>query len=100
MAKKTICQLAKIVSSQPMMTLLFLNSISGGEIIIVFLFILIFFGADKIPQFARTFGRTMRQMRDATQSIQKDIENSANEVKKDFSEVKKNVEKQIDESGK
>ena len=82
------------------MTLLFLNSISGGEIIIVFLFILIFFGADKIPQFARTFGRTMRQMRDATQSIQKEIENSANEVKKDFSEVKKNVEKQIDESGK
>ena len=82
------------------MTLLFLNSISGGEIIIVFLFILIFFGADKIPQFARTFGRTMRQMRDATQSIQKDIENSANEVNKDFSEVKKNVEKQIDESGK
>lgn len=82
------------------MSLLFLNSISGGEIIIVFLFILIFFGADKIPGFARTFGRAIRQMKDATQSIQDDIQNSAKEVKKDFDDVKKNVENQIKESGK
>ncbi|TXC81644.1 Sec-independent protein translocase subunit TatA/TatB [Luteibaculum oceani] len=79
------------------MSYLFLNSISGGEIILVFLFILIFFGADKIPSFARTFGRAIRQMRDATQSIQDDIQSSANEVKKDFNKIQKDVEKETGE---
>ncbi len=81
-------------------TFLFLNGISGGEVILVFLFILIFFGADKIPQFARTFGRTMRQMRDATSSIQKDFESSASEVRKDFKEIKDNVSRQGSQVGK
>ena len=64
------------------MVLLF--GISGGEVIIVLLFVLIFFGADKIPGIARTMGRTMRQIKDATSDIQRDIQNSANEVKDQF----------------
>ena len=65
-----------------LMVLLF--GISGGEVIIVLLFVLIFFGADKIPGIARTMGRTMRQIKDATSDIQRDIQNSANEVKDQF----------------
>ncbi len=60
-------------------TLLF--GISGGEIFMVLLFVLIFFGSDKIPGIARTMGRTMRQIKDATSDIQNDIQNSANQVK-------------------
>jgi sec-independent protein translocase protein TatA len=60
--------------------LLFFN-ISGGEIFIIVLFILIFFGADKIPEIARTMGRTMRQIKDATGEIQKDIQSSVKDVK-------------------
>ena len=62
------------------MQLLFFN-ISGGEIFIIVLFILIFFGADKIPEIARTMGRTMRQIKDATGEIQKDIQSSVKDVK-------------------
>lgn len=65
-----------------LMVLLF--GISGGEIFIVLLFVLIFFGADKIPGIARTMGRTMRQIKDATSDIQKDIQNSAKGVKDQF----------------
>ncbi len=61
-------------------TILFF-SISGGEIFVVVLFILIFFGADKIPGIARTMGRTMRQVKDATSEIQRDIEGSVKQVK-------------------
>ena len=75
------------------MVLLF--GISGGEIFVIFLFILIFFGADKIPGIARTMGRTIRQVKDATSDIQRDIQNSANSVKdqvKDTFEDKRNKE--------
>ncbi|MGB0166742.1 MAG: Sec-independent protein translocase subunit TatA/TatB [Luteibaculum sp.] len=80
--------------------MLFFNGISGGEVILVFFFILIFFGADKIPEFARTFGRTIRQMRDASQSIQKDFENSAREVKQDFRKIQQDVEKEEEDFNK
>lgn len=61
------------------MVLLF--GISGGEIFLVLLFILVFFGADKIPGFARTMGKTIRQVKDATSEIQRDIQNTAKDVK-------------------
>ena len=66
-----------------------LFGISGGEIFVILLFVLIFFGADKIPGVARTMGRTIRQIKDATADIQRDIQNSANAVK---DQIKDSVE--------
>ncbi len=74
-----------------------LIGISGGEIIVVFLFILIFFGADKIPGFARTMGRTIRQVRDATGDIQRDIQDSMKDVKKEAKSAEKSVKKSLDQ---
>lgn len=77
--------------------MILLFGISGGEIFIVMLFVLVFFGANKIPGIARTMGRTIRQVKDATSDIQRDIQNSANSVKdqvKDtFDENKKKEDK-------
>lgn len=70
-------------------------SISGGEIFVVLLFILLFFGADKIPGFARTMGRTIRQIKDATDDIQRDIQDSAKSVKRDFQNSTKEVKDQV-----
>lgn len=61
------------------MVLLF--GISGGEIFLVLLFVLVFFGANKIPGFARTMGKTIRQVKDATSEIQRDIQKSAKDMK-------------------
>jgi sec-independent protein translocase protein TatA len=72
-----------------------LFGISGGEVIIVLLFILIFFGADKIPGFARTMGRTIRQIKDATSDIQRDIQNSARDVKDQFHEQSSDFQKSV-----
>ena len=52
---------------------LLLDGISTGELFFVFLIILIFFGSKSIPKMARTFGRGIRQIRDASQEIQDDI---------------------------
>jgi len=58
--------------------------IGGQEIIMIFLFIVIFFGSSKIPDLARTLGRTMREVKDASNEIKKEIRDSANNVKDDL----------------
>ena len=50
--------------------------ISGAEIIIVLLFIVMFFGAKKIPQIARGLGRAIREIRAASNDIKHEIRQS------------------------
>lgn len=63
---------------------LFLNDIGTGEVLLILVFILIFFGAKSIPGLARTMGRTMRQIKDASSDLQNEIRKSGNEMKKDL----------------
>jgi len=56
----------------------------ASEIILVFLVYLLFFGAKGIPSLARNMGRALRQFKDATNDIQKDIMDSARDVKKEI----------------
>ncbi len=62
-------------------TFLFLN-LGGGEIIIVLLVVLLFFGSNKIPELARGLGRGIREFKDATSGVQREIEDSMREVPK------------------
>ena len=62
--------------------------IGGPEIIIILLFILIFFGSSKIPDLARTLGKTIREVKDEYNEIKKEIRDSASEVKDDL-DIKK-----------
>ncbi len=47
---------------------------------VVLLFVLLFFGSKGIPEMARTLGRTMRQVRDASNEVQREIQRGATEV--------------------
>ena len=60
--------------------------ISGQEIIIVLLFIIIFFGSSKIPSLARTLGRTMRDVKDASSDSKKEIRDSASQIENNLEE--------------
>jgi len=62
--------------------LLFLN-LGGGEIFLIVLVVLLFFGSSKIPELARGLGRGIREFKDATNGIQREIEESARNIKKD-----------------
>ncbi|MGB0172478.1 MAG: Sec-independent protein translocase subunit TatA/TatB [Flavobacteriaceae bacterium] len=73
--------------------------ISGAELVFVFFVILLVFGADKVPDIARTLGKGMRQVRNATQDIKSEIEKSAEkqgldtkQIEQDLKEVKDEVE--------
>ena len=74
--------------------LLFLNSLGGGEVLIILVFALIFFGSKKIPEMAKGLGKGMREMKDAMQGIKSDINESINldEEKKIVEDIKKDID--------
>jgi sec-independent protein translocase protein TatA len=51
--------------------------ISGPEIFVILLIVVMLFGADKLPEIARGLGKGMRQIKDATNDIKREIKNSA-----------------------
>ena len=73
---------------------LFLNDVSGSEIVVIFLFILIFFGSKSIPGIAKTLGRGLYQIRNATSEIQNEIKKSGVDVGKDLNLKNILIEKQ------
>lgn len=72
--------------------LLFFN-LGGGEIFVIVLFVLMFFGSKRIPEMMRGMGKGIRMFKDATQDIQRDIEDSVKDVKKDIDETTKHLKK-------
>ena len=80
--------------------ILFLESIGTGELMLILMFVLFFFGSKKIPELARGLGKGMREMKDAVQGIQKDIQDGVNleEEKKLIDDVKKEMKSPGDET--
>ncbi|MEO9483474.1 MAG: twin-arginine translocase TatA/TatE family subunit [Ekhidna sp.] len=52
------------------------------EMIIIALFIIIFFGAKKIPEIARGMGKGIREFKDATKEIKNEINEGSKEETK------------------
>ena len=76
--------------------------ISGPEIMVVMLIVVMVFGADKIPEIARGLGKGMRQIKDATNDIKKEIKDSSEkntidpnitkDLQKEASSIKDSIE--------
>lgn len=81
--------------------------ISGQEIFLIVLIAVMLFGADKIPEIARGLGKGMRQIKDATNDVKREINRSAKEsgidtefikdINKEVNEVKKTVTDNLDD---
>ena len=67
-----------------------LFNISGGEFIIVALIFLVLFGPKQIPTMARSAAKVIKQVRNATNDIKREIMDSAEDQK--LTEVKKTIE--------
>ncbi len=70
--------------------------ISGAEIGFIMFIVLLVFGADKVPDIARGLGKTMRQIKDATNDIKSEITKGAEKQGIDI-DITKDVQKQIDQ---
>lgn len=81
--------------------------IGTSEMFFIIVIAVMVFGADKIPELARGFGKGLRQIKDATNDIKKEINKTAKEsgidtsivsdIKKGVSKAKMAVEENIDD---
>tara|TARA_R110000868_G_scaffold304437_19_gene565346 strand:+ start:1919 stop:2134 length:216 start_codon:yes stop_codon:yes gene_type:complete len=56
------------------------NGIGTTEIIIVAIFVLVFFGAKRIPELAKGLGQGIKEFRQASKDIKKEIEDSSKDI--------------------
>ena len=68
--------------------------IGTPELVLVGVVLLLLFGADKIPDFARGLGKIIRQAKDARAYITDEITKGVNEV----NDVKKTLQKSTEEA--
>ncbi|MDD4107573.1 MAG: twin-arginine translocase TatA/TatE family subunit [Prolixibacteraceae bacterium] len=71
--------------------------VSGGELVLVMLLALLFFGSKAIPDIAKTLGKGMREFKKATNEIKREINEHTSEIKKDLDEVKDSVKQGTDD---
>ncbi|WP_299054707.1 twin-arginine translocase TatA/TatE family subunit [uncultured Polaribacter sp.] len=70
--------------------------ISGPEIMVIMLIVVMLFGADKIPEIARGLGKGIRQVKDATNDIKREIQDSSEKIDVQKA-VSKDVSKEIND---
>lgn len=56
------------------------GGIGTTEIIIVAIFVLVFFGAKRIPELAKGLGQGIKEFRKASSDIKKEIEDSSKDI--------------------
>lgn len=72
--------------------------IGGGELIFIMFIVLMLFGSDKVPEMARTMGKAMAQLKNATNDIKNEIQKGADANGFDqnmLSDLKNNITSQI-----
>ena len=80
------------------MTLLFLNSLGTGEVILIMFVVLILFGSKGIPGVVKNLGRGLNEIRNASNEIKRDIQKAGLEMRKDLQiddtvdQIKKDLE--------
>ncbi len=77
------------------MVFVFFN-LGFGELFAIFVVVLLLFGADKIPEFARSLGKGIRYVKDATDGVKRDIQTSVDEVKVSIDANMKEVKEGVD----
>ncbi len=88
----------ELMLTMPLGTLLF--GISGGEIMVLLLLVLLLFGPGKIPEIARMIGRGMSEVKKVQREINTEIHRYSSEVEREAREVENRLRKMSEESEK
>jgi sec-independent protein translocase protein TatA len=65
-----------------MQPLAFLQNLSSWEIVLIFLVVLLFFGAKRLPELFRSFGKSVKEFKKATTEIEEDIRSAMDDEPK------------------
>jgi sec-independent protein translocase protein TatA len=78
--------------------------ISGAEIFVILVIIVMLFGADKLPELARGLGKGMQQLKNATNEVKKEITESAKaqgidaDIAKDIDKEVRNIKNKVQDN--
>jgi len=61
--------------------LAFIGSLGGQEIVVIFLIVLLLFGAKKLPELARGIGKSMGEFKKAREDFEKEITRAETDVR-------------------
>ena len=53
-----------------------------GEWVVIGMFVLVFFGAKKIPEFAKGLGKGIKEFKDAVKDVKQEVSDAGKEVPK------------------
>ncbi len=56
-----------------MSTIAFIQNLNGPEILLIFLIVLLLFGAKRLPELFRSFGKSIKEFKKATSEVEEDI---------------------------
>ena len=68
--------------------LLFRGGVGFQEILLIGLFVLVFFGAKKIPEFMKGLGKGVKEFKDAMSNVKNEIESPVKEAENKINEGK------------
>tara|TARA_B100002019_G_C20912335_1_gene423452 strand:+ start:271 stop:471 length:201 start_codon:yes stop_codon:yes gene_type:complete len=57
-------------------------NLGGPEIVLIVFVVVLLFGAKRIPELARGLGKGMREFKDATKEIKKEVDDAGKEIDK------------------
>ena len=72
-------------------TLAFIGNFGGGEIILIFLIVLLLFGAKKVPELFRSLGKGVNEFRKAKNEWEQDIQDVMNQEPLEDHDFDKNL---------
>ncbi len=70
---------------------------SGQEIFVIVIVVLLLFGADKLPEIAKGIGKGMRDFRKATDDIKREFEESTREIRRDLNDVTNTIKTEVND---
>ena len=74
--------------------MLFLSP-SFSEILLVLFLVLLLFGSKKLPDLARGLGKGIREFKDATGEIQKEIRSGMNDAEKPIQKINQTINSEV-----
>ena len=66
--------------------------ISGPEIVVILLVVLVLFGSSKIPEMAKGLGKGLSEFKKASDDIKNEINRSTSDIKEDIDDFKNDIE--------
>lgn len=73
----------------------FILGLGGGEVVLILLVFIMFFGAKSIPGIARGLGKGIREFKNATGAIQREINQSIYEAERQAMDIENTIQKPL-----